>query len=144
MSYKYREDIAIADVAFEAAAATQEKLLEQAGLALENIMVKDMKTVKTRDKRKITAEGKDFETLLHSFLEELIYIKDAELLLFSKFSSTKIAKKGKEWFMETTGLGEPLNQKTHELLVDVKAVSWHRFSVGKKAGKWLCTVILDI
>ncbi|MBI4015142.1 MAG: archease [Candidatus Aenigmarchaeota archaeon] len=144
MSYKFLEDIAIADVAFEADGKTIENMFEQAGLALENTMVKELETVKTTDKRKITAEGKDTETLLHNFLEELVYIKDAELLLFSKFSGTKIAEKNGKWFMETTGLGEPLNQKKHELLVDVKAVSWHKFSVSKVRGGFKSTVILDI
>ena len=144
MSYKFLEDIAIADVAFEADGKTIESMFEQAGLALENTMVKELETVETKDKRKITAEGKDLETLLHSFLEELVYIKDAELLLFSEFSGTKIAEKNGKWFMETTGFGEPLNQKKHELLVDVKAVSWHRFSVSKVRGGFKATVILDI
>ena len=39
--------------------------------------------------------------------------------------------------------GEELYPEKHELLVDVKAVTLHRFCVEKKESGWEATVILD-
>ena len=40
--------------------------------------------------------------------------------------------------------GEKLNPLRHELLVDVKAVTLHRFTVKQTPEGWEATVILDI
>ena len=143
MVYKFLDNIAIADVAFEATGKTLEELFESAALATTNTMVKDLKTVKKKEKRSFTLEQKERDRLLNDFLQEIIFYKDAEMLLFSNYK-IKITQKDNMFFLSATCMGEKLDMKKHELLVDVKAVSWHRYEVKKVKTGWSCFVILDV
>lgn len=142
MSYKFLEDIAIADVAFEATGKTLEELFESAALAVTNTQVKDLKSVKQKVGKEIKVESDSIEMLLFNFLQELIFYKDAELLLFSKFDIKIIEEK--KYKLKGKAYGEKLNMKKHELLVDVKAVSLHNFKVEKTTKGWKADVILDV
>ena len=143
MSYKFVDNVAIADVAFEANGKTPEDLFESAALATTNTMVKDLKTVKKKEKRTFKLEQKELDRLLNDFLQEIIFYKDAEMLLFSNYK-IKITQKDNMFFLSATCTGEKLDMKKHELLVDVKAVSWHMFKVEKFSKGWQAFVILDV
>ncbi len=143
MSYKFLEDIAIADVAFEATGKTLRELLESSALAVTNTMVKDLDSIEHKVEKRFTVEGDNAEKLLFNFLQELIFLKDAELLLFNKFDLGLVSRKNK-FQLSVKAYGEKLDMKKHELLVDVKAVSMHRFEVKETAGGWVCSVILDV
>lgn len=143
MSYKYLEDVSIADVAFIAEGSTVEKMFESAGLATTNIMVKDLKAIRKKVTRKVKLESDSMEKLLFNFLQEFVYWKDKDLLLFSGVN-VSIAGKNKKYILTADLSGEKINPKRHEMLVDVKAVTWHLFSVEKKGKLWKCHVVLDI
>lgn len=142
MPYKFLEDVAIADIAFEASGKTLEELFDSSALALENTQVKDLKSVKHKVEKKIEVEADNVEMLLFNFLQELIFYKDAELLLFSKFD-IKIMQ-GKKYKLKAKTYGEKLDMKKHELLVDVKAVSLHNFKIEETKSGWKGDVILDV
>ncbi len=141
MPYRFLEDIAIADVAFEATGKNLEKLFESSALAVTNTMVKDLKSVKQKVTRNIKVVDDNVEMLLFNFLQEIIFYKDAELLLFSKFD---VGIESKKWKLKAKSYGEKINLKKHELLVDVKAVSLHNFKVEKTRTGWKADVILDV
>ncbi|MBI2970960.1 MAG: archease [Candidatus Aenigmarchaeota archaeon] len=143
MPYKFLPDIAVADVAFEATGRTLDELLEQAALATTNVMVKELKTVKHKVSKKITVKAESEEMLLFNFLQEIIFHKDADLLLFSAYN-VGIKKTSKGFALACTAKGEKLDMKKHELMVDVKAVTLHMFEVKKTKGGWKAHVILDI
>lgn len=143
MPYKFLEDVAIADVAFEAAGKTMEEMFESSALAVTNTQVKDLKSVKSRVKRRIAVDGDSIEMLLFNFLQELIFLKDAKLLLFSKFKIEITQMKG-IYKLKSEASGEKLDMRKHELLVDVKAVSLHNFKVLKTKSGWKAEVILDV
>ena len=46
--------------------------------------------------------------------------------------------------LEAKFSGEKINQSKHKLLNDIKAVTWHEFSVKKINSLWVATVIVDI
>ncbi len=137
MKYKFFDHTA--DVLFEAEGKTLNELFEAAALATEETQV-DLKTVKPKITKKITLEKDNVEMLLFDFLQELIFLKDAERLLFSKFE-IKI-KEG--YKLEAKLYGEIIDQKKHTLNVDVKAVTLHRFEVKKAKNGWFARIILDI
>lgn len=143
MPYRFYEDVAIADVAFEATGKTLEEMFVSAGLALTNTQVEDLKTVEAKAEKAVELEASDVENLLVNFLQELIFYKDAEQLLLNKFD-IKIKKKKEKFKLSGKIYGEKLNPKKHELLVDVKAVAWHRFKVEKTKDGWSAFVILDV
>lgn len=127
-----------ADVLFEAYGKTLDELFTNAALALEEIQVK-LPTVTAKTKRTITLTNPKTDMLLFDFLQELIYLKDAEELLFSKF---KI--KVKENSLTADCWGEKINQKKHQLNVDAKAITLHQFEVKKTKNTWKARVIVDI
>jgi len=139
MAFKFLEDIATADVAFQATGRTLEELFESCGLATMQVMA-DLKSVDKDVKKEIKIKADSVEMLLKKFLDELIFIKDSELLLFSKFD-TKIKKNG-SYQLNATALGEKIDVKKHKLGVDVKATTMHMFEV--TGPPWKARVILDI
>jgi len=143
MSYRFIEDVAIADVAFEASGRNLNELFEFCALAVSNTMIKNMKSISKKVKKEVNLEADNIEMLLNIFLQQIIFYKDAEQLLFGKFDVTIKGKNGK-YILKSRFYGEKINPKKHELLVDVKSVTWHLFSVKKSGKKWMATVVLDI
>ena len=141
MPYQYIEGYTMADVAFEATGKTMEEMCESAAKALTNSMVADLKSIERRKKITIKVESRDAERLLHDFLQEIIFYKDAENMVFSEFK-TSISGSG-PFSLEAEMEGEEIDMEKHELIVDVKAVSWHRYKVEKKE-EWRAFVILDV
>lgn len=143
MPYRFLEDIAIADVAFEATGKTVKELLESAALALTNTMIKNLSKIEAKLKREFSIEAKDVEMLLFNLLQEIIFYKDSEMLLFNKFD-LNIEPRKKGWKLDVVAHGEKLDMKRHELLVDVKAVTFHNFKVEETKNGWTAQVILDV
>ena len=139
MKYKFLPDVAIADVAFEAYGKTLEELFENAALATESVQV-DLKSVKKTETKSIEVKGDDVKDLLFNFLQELVYLKDAEQLLFSAFKVT-IAKDAS--MLKALCEGEQIADH-HRLESDVKAVTLHMFDIVKRGTKFVATVVLDI
>ena len=81
MPYKFLDDIATADVAFEAWGATREELFAAGAAALLNTMVHDPEAVGRREEMVVTVEDAALDLLLFSFLQELVFLKDARQLL---------------------------------------------------------------
>jgi len=131
-----------ADVLFVAAAPTLEELFVQCALATEDAQV-DLSKVGEKEKLSFTVEGKDEESLLFNFLDDLVFYKDSDLLVFSKFD-IEIEKTGDGLKLTCVALGEKLDNKKHEPKVDVKAVTMHLFEVKKTDQGWEAKVLLDI
>ena len=143
MSYKYLDDIATADVAFEAWGTTREEMFTAAADATMNVMVADLDTIAFQEERSIDLQDDDIELLLFQFLQEFLYYKDAEQLLL-RVKAVDIAVSGSKYRLQAQIIGEILDPDKHDLVVDVKAVTMHRFSVTESNGQWLACVILDI
>lgn len=138
MGYKFLEDIAIADIAFEATGKDLNELFESAAVALESSMA-NIGKVKPKIKKEINLSKETLEELLFGFLNELVYLKDAEHLLFSKFT-VKVGEKK----LAAEVFGEKIDSKVHELDNDVKAVTFHDFKVERTRNGWKTTIILDV
>ena len=139
--YKFLEDEATADIAFEAYGKDLNELFENSALAVEECMVK-LSSLKLKEKYKINLESESIEELLYDFLSELIFIKDTEGLLFKKFK-VKISK-NKPFKLTAECDGEKINRDTQELLDDAKAVTKHLFEVKKIKERYIAKVIVDI
>jgi len=143
MPFRYLEDVAIADVAFEAWGATLDELFIASSEATLQVMVAESASVAARVRREVHLEAEAIDLLLFEVLQELIFFKDAERLLL-RLLETNIEKQGDGWMLTAVLGGEPINPDRHELLVDVKAVTLHRFHVEPFEGGWKALVILDI
>jgi SHS2 domain-containing protein len=143
MPYRFVEDIAIADVAFEAEGRTARELFQAAAAAVTNTMIRDLGTIGQGATRLFDLEAPGVEMLLYRFLQELIFYKDAERLVFSRYE-LDINQGAPAWHIHARAFGEEIDPEKHELLADVKAVSLHHFSVGKAADGWKAAVVVDV
>jgi SHS2 domain-containing protein len=138
MPFKINEEIAIADVSIEVWAETIEGLFQDSGLAVSEVMV-DTKTVEQKIELDISLNSTSVEMLLYDFLSEIVYLKDAKSLLFSRFDVkiNELDLFAKLW-------GEKIDRERHHLRTDVKAVTLYRFEVKKENGIWKAEFVLDI
>ena len=142
MQYRYLEDIATSDVAFEAWSDTLEDLFIAASDATLNVMVEDLDTVADKTERSVLLEDPKIDMLLFQLLQEQIFYKDAEQLLL-RFRQVMIQHFENRFKLSAEAYGEHLDMDRHELLADVKAVTLHRFKVEPEDHGWRATVILD-
>jgi SHS2 domain-containing protein len=143
MPYRYIPEIAIADVAFEAWAETLEDLFRAAADATMNVMVGNLDTIAARETRFIRVEETEVDMLLFQLLQELLFFKDAEQLLL-RIKDIEIRRVGGNYQLKAEARGEVLDPGRHDLVVDVKAVTLHRFRVERSPRGWDATVILDV
>lgn len=143
MPYRFLEDIVTADVAFEATASTIEEMFIAAADATMNVMIDDLEQIQSRIKRSFKSRAQDLETLLFEFLQELIFLKDAEQLL-TKVESLEIKQENNGFVLYAVVSGEKIDMTRHALNADVKAVTYHRFSVARQKDGWRAEVVLDV
>lgn len=143
MPYRYLEDIALADEAFEAWGASLEELLVSAAQAVLNIMVSNPDSVRPRAYRHIRIEDESLDMLLFQLLQELIYYKDAEQLLL-QIQNIRLERQGSRWIGFVELAGETINPQRHDLVVDIKAITLHRLDVRQTAEGWAATVTVDV
>lgn len=143
MPYKYLEEIATADVAFEAWGSSLEELFISAADAAMNVMVDDIDTIEKEQELSFEVSNPAVDMLLYNFINELIYYKDAKKLLL-RVSSVKIDQTDSEYILSANAYGEVLNPEKHPLSADVKAVTLHMFSLHHTDSGWKSTMILDI
>ena len=143
MSYEFLEDIAIADIAFQAWGKTLEALFITAGDATINAMIDNLEAIELKETRTFNLENDELDMLLFNFLQEFVYYKDSELLLL-RAQQVQIEEKNSEYHLTAVTQGERLDRDRHEERVDVKAITLHRFQLKKTDDGWTAMVILDI
>lgn len=141
MPYRYLEELSSADAAFEATGRTLEGLFSDAATATFEVMV-DTKSVKPFLSREIMLENESLDGLLMDWLSELVFIKDSESVLFSRFNVS--IRKNDVYELKAVAKGEKINREKHSIRSDVKAVTYHMFEVVKKEDHWVARVVLDI
>jgi SHS2 domain-containing protein len=139
-NFRFLEDIAIADAAFEAFGDTLEELFESCAVATFEVMV-DTRNVKPEQKKEIKIEDLNLEDLLFDFISELVYLKDAHKVFFSKFDL--YINKNSEYELNGTVWGEKIDYNKQEIRRDVKAITYHTLEVKKIDKGWRAQVILD-
>lgn len=143
MPYEYLDDIATSDAAFKAWGETREQMFIAAADAMMNVMVGDLVSISDEQHRKIEVDSDAIDMLLFELLQELIFYKDAQRLLL-RVSDVRIREQDGQFILQAEAYGEELNMEKHDLVVDVKAVTLHRFRVEQTPKGWEALVIVDI
>ena len=125
-----------ADVKFKAFGKTIEEAFKNSALALKKTICDEIK-VKGKKEKKIKIEGKDYESLLYNFLEQILYVLDAENFLISKIKNIKI----KDFKLNAVIVGDKASE--YRFTNPVKAVTYSDMFV-KKEKAWICQVVLDV
>ncbi len=133
---KYRFLEHTADIKFKAWGKTPERAFENAALALSEIFSRGEKVSSVSMKR-INLEDNDIEGLLYSFIDELIYLLDAEGFLVSK---AKIRIEGNKLKSDVYG-DDALR---YPGLEHVKAATYSEMHVKKIKDRWEVQVVVDM
>jgi SHS2 domain-containing protein len=128
-----------ADVGFLAYGATLEELFVNSALAMISLAC-DLENVRETEKRKIEASGEDVESLLYSWLAEVLAVSDAERLILRRANVTFLT----EGRVRGTVYGEPIDRTRHKTGVAIKAVTLHQFAVENVDDSWRARVFLDL
>lgn len=125
-----------ADLMIKAGGSTIEECFENAAYAMFDQMV-DLQSVKPERKIVFKIGKGDLEEMLFDMLSELLYLHDAEQMVFSRF---------KVMFMddglECTAWGENLDIERHRPKKEIKAVTYHMIKVNPDEPS--VTVLFDI
>jgi SHS2 domain-containing protein len=143
MPCRFQDEISTADVAFEAWGATREELFISSAAALLRTMTAAPEQVARQKSLTVRLAHEELDLLLWSFLQELIFIKDARRLLLHA-DKVLIEQRGGLFRLQAQLSGERIDAGRHRLLVDVKAVTLHRFQVAFMDDLWRAVVVLDV
>ena len=143
MPFRFVDEISTADVAFEAWGTTLEELFISAAAALLATMTAAPEQVMGREELTFRMEHEELDLLLLSFLQELIFSKDAGSLLLHA-DRVQIVERERIFHLESLLSGEQIDAGRHCLLVDVKAVTLHRLQLQCENGLWKAVVVLDV
>jgi SHS2 domain-containing protein len=140
--FRFLDDIALADIAFEAEGDSAEELFRGATAALCEALA-DPATVGTSWERSVERADPDLSALLFDWLSEIVYWKDAAGVVFHE-SPLTLAREKASWMLRTHLVGAPVDRQTQELRNDVKGVTKHLYEVKQDGNRWKARVVLDV
>ena len=139
--FKFLEDVAIADIAFEAYGKDYSELFENAANAIFDLTV-DLNTLKPKIKKEVKLENSKIDLLLYDFLSEILFLKDTKYMVFKKVNIS--INKNDEYRLRAVLEGDTINPQKQQLENDIKAVTMHMFEVKKEKKGYKATVVVDI
>jgi SHS2 domain-containing protein len=77
-------------------------------------------------------------------LNELLYISDADEMLFSGFSVTVQTVPDGGVALEADVSGEPMDDERHVPGEEIKAATYHELAVSSRDGLWSARIIFDV
>jgi SHS2 domain-containing protein len=139
-------DRVTSDLSFVARGPTLDAVFAAAARALLAATVEDPESVAPRVRRELLLEEPDLELLLLRFLNELVYLRDAEQLLLLPrhvhVSGNDVAHLAAEL------VGEVIDAERHRLDTEVKAATAHGLRIARAStgedGNWEASVTLDV
>lgn len=137
--FSYIEEGPSADLAIEAYGPTLDEAFANAALAMFNAMT-PLEGVEEREVRTLEVRGDDLGGLLYNFLDELLYVHDTELIVFSGV----VVVLDEETLQLTAECGgEPFNLHRHEQGIAIKAVTFHQMKFERVENGWVIRVVFD-
>ncbi|MEK6891817.1 MAG: archease [Nanoarchaeota archaeon] len=142
--YKFLEDIALADIAYEAYGKDLNEVFENSALAIFELSA-EVKTIKPKKKLEIKLEHEKLDNLLYDFLSEILFLKDSKYMVF-KNVKVKINedKKNKKFKLKSTIEGDTINSEKQHLENDIKAITMHMFELKKTKNGYKARIVVDI
>lgn len=127
-----------ADVGIMAWGRDLKEAFVNAARCLFSIMI-DANRSSERELRRVVVTATDREALLVEWLNELIYLFDAESLFFTGFDITYLS----DILLEANCYGEKVDPTVHGIKTGVKAATYHMLEIKEENG-FRAQVLLDI
>jgi len=115
------------------------ELMDNAACGMTSLMI-DPGTIQTALSTKIELQEQDDVTLLVEWLNEIIYVLDAEGLIFREFAVAISA--GLK--LSAVCYGEKLDTARHKLKREIKAATYHNLYIVKLNNVYSANIIFDI
>jgi SHS2 domain-containing protein len=141
-TFRFLEEIALADIGFEAEGESVEEVFRGATQAVLESMATPS-TVSGGWERAIEQRDIDPSALLFDWLSEVVYWKDAAGVVFREAPLT-LTREGDLWLLQGRLIGAPVDQQTQELHADVKGVTKHLYELKQTDNRWKVRVVLDV
>jgi|SRR5581483_214514 SHS2 domain-containing protein len=141
-AFRFLEDVALADAAFEATGDSPSELFQAAAQAVIETLA-DPRTVAGTWQRKVSREDEDLASLLFDWLSEIVYVKDAHGVVFREAVPIVGREQGR-WRLDATLVGAPVDPARQDLRADVKGVTKHLYELKQDGSRWTARVVLDI
>jgi SHS2 domain-containing protein len=134
-----------ADIGFLAYGDTLVELFENAALAMCSLACAQEK-IEEREQLEIAATGADMESLLYSWLTEILAVADAEQLVFRRAVVSKLHEPqvGMPGMARGIARGEKFDRSRHAAGTYIKAVTLHQFAVERTSNGFRARVYLDL
>ena len=140
-SFKYLPHTA--DVYIEVKGDTLEDAFKCVVYALLDVMT-DPEKVGNEKCFKIKVDGFDLQSLLYNFIEELLYLFDAEGFLPKKTEYINIVFSNEKYDLKAKICGELFDPVKHESRTLVKAATYHLMEIEKSDSQVIMRFVLDI
>jgi len=114
-------------------------LFETAAKSMIKIIVKGKPAEKTNT-IKLTVDGEDLADLMVRWLSEILYLFEGEKVVLTDVEIESISPTHLDTILITTSFDPSL----HEILCEIKAVTYHQIEVAKKDDHWEAKIIFDV
>ncbi len=141
-TFRFLEEIALADMAFEVEGESVEEVFRGATQALLESMA-NPSTVSGGWEHAIERSDTDLSALLFEWLSEIVYWKDAAGVVYREAPLT-LTQEGDLWLLRARLIGAPVDHQTQELHTDVKGVTKHLYELTQIGNRWKARVVLDV
>jgi SHS2 domain-containing protein len=102
-------------------------------------LITELDNIREVEYRDIKLNAPDQESLLVEWLNELIYLFDAENMIFARFDIAQLS----ETRLRARVYGEKVDSSRHRLKMGVKAATYHMLNIDESNG-WQVQVLFDI
>lgn len=103
-------------------------------------LVTDTDTVLERETRSVEVAAPDRESLLVAWLSEVLWLIEAEDLVFARFTIESLS----DTALAAVAHGEPADPQRHPYRGVIKAVTYHQLDLRQRAGTWSTNIIFDV
>jgi SHS2 domain-containing protein len=128
-----------ADIGMKVSANDLDALFIEAARALVQLLVKGDPYGRV-SKRNISIEGADLPDLMVRWLGEILYLFEGERLIATAFPDLTV---GPHELVAAVN-AFPYDPGRHEVLTEIKGITYHESRVLYRDGQWEATIILDI
>jgi len=119
--------------------ADEKNLFIRAAQAMTDLMVQGDISKRTVSKD-VSLQGEDFSDLMVRWLGEILYLFEGEHLIVNSIKMKTLTPVHVRSKLELTDF----DPEKHEIIREIKAVTYHQISVEKKDGWWEARIIFDI
>jgi SHS2 domain-containing protein len=128
-----------ADLGIRVWGSDLEDLFENAAKVLVHLFISGDSPLETLP-RKIHVSGEDPADLMVKWLGEILYLFEGERQVITSLHIDSLTPSSLEAYVNTV----PFDPEIHEVLREIKAVTYHQIEVAYKGDHWEAKVIFDL